>query len=113
MIFVILIGAGLLYATFAKHPLSFDDLFELKFLPSRRKSIDIEEIRAKINPRGECLRKGQINNSWSHQRCDCTGYKYARMYYGQALCECGDFYLQHAHLGSPGDHGEPIPQDVG
>jgi hypothetical protein len=109
----ILIGAGLLYAIFATHPYSFDDLVELRFLPSRRRpKYDIEEIRAKINPRGDCLRKGQVNNPWGHQRCECTGFRFQNMYYGQAQCECGDLYLQHAPIGSGGKHEDPTPQEI-
>ena len=111
MIFVILIGAGLLYATFAKHPMSFDDLLDLHWLfPSRgHPKYDLEEIRAKTSPRGLCLRRGMVNSTWTSQVCDCKGFRYSRMYYGQPLCECGDFYLQHAQIGSRPD---PVIPDI-
>jgi hypothetical protein len=101
MIFVILIGAGLLYATFARSPMSFDDLLDLHWLfPSRKRpKYNLEEIRAKCNPRGICLRRGRVNSPWTSQVCKCTGFKYLKMYYGQPLCECGDLYLQHAQIG--------------
>ena len=45
MIFIVLIVAGVIYATLASNPMSFDDLIELRFLPSRRRPRDPEHSR--------------------------------------------------------------------
>ena len=37
LILIILLAGGIIYATFASNPMSFDDLIELRFLPSRRR----------------------------------------------------------------------------
>jgi hypothetical protein len=34
---ILLLAGGIIYATFASNPMSFDDLIELRFLPSRRR----------------------------------------------------------------------------
>jgi hypothetical protein len=42
------------YATFASNPMSFDDLIELRFLPSRRRHRDpeyFEQLKSMILPR--------------------------------------------------------------
>jgi hypothetical protein len=42
VIFIVLIVAGAIYATFASNPMSFDDLIEFRFLRSRRRQRDLE-----------------------------------------------------------------------
>jgi hypothetical protein len=39
---ILLLAGGIIYATFASNPMSFDDLIELRFLPSRRRHRDPE-----------------------------------------------------------------------
>jgi hypothetical protein len=39
---ILLFAGGIIYATFASNPMSFDDLIELRFLPSRRRRRDAE-----------------------------------------------------------------------
>ena len=40
ILIIILLAGGIIYATFASNPMSFDDLIELRFLPSRRRHRD-------------------------------------------------------------------------
>ena len=40
----LVLAAGIIYATFASSPMSFDDLIELRFLPSRRRPRDLEYV---------------------------------------------------------------------
>jgi hypothetical protein len=42
IILLLLLVGGIIYATFASNPMSFDDLIELRFLPSRRRHRDPE-----------------------------------------------------------------------
>lgn len=82
--------------------ISFDDLIELRFLPSRRKrKLDPEVIARTIAPRDKCTRYGMINSPWTSHVCRCTGYKFKRMFYGQPVCECGDLFNQHRFKVSP------------
>jgi hypothetical protein len=37
ILIILLLAGGIIYATFASNPMSFDDLIELRFLPSRRR----------------------------------------------------------------------------
>ena len=54
ILIILLVAGGLIYATFASNPMSFDDLIELRFLPSRRRHRDpeyFEQLKSKILPR--------------------------------------------------------------
>jgi hypothetical protein len=42
LLLLLLLAGGIIYATFASNPMSFDDLIELRFLPSRRRHRDPE-----------------------------------------------------------------------
>ena len=42
IIIILLLAGGIIYVTFARNPMSFDDLIELRFLPSRRRHRDPE-----------------------------------------------------------------------
>ena len=60
MIFIVLIVAGAIYATFATNPMSFDDLIEFRFLRSRRRRRDLEyykQLKAMIL-------RGELSNDW-------------------------------------------------
>jgi hypothetical protein len=62
MIFIVLIVAGAIYATFATNPMSFDDLIEFRFLRSRRRRRDLEyykQLKAMIL-------RGELSNDWRH-----------------------------------------------
>jgi hypothetical protein len=51
---ILLLAGGIIYATFASNPMSFDDLIELRFLPSRRRRRDpeyFEQLKSMISPR--------------------------------------------------------------
>ena len=53
ILIVLLIAGGIIYATFASNPMSFDDLMELRFLPSRRRRRDAEyyeQLKSMILP---------------------------------------------------------------
>lgn len=78
------------------HCLTFDDLMDLKFLPGRRhpKPMPGDLVDPKDHA-GVCLLLGQINSPFTGHHCDCTGYKFDMMYYGQPLCECGDEKIKH------------------
>ena len=55
LILIILLLAGdIIYANFASNPMSFDDLIELRFLPSRRRHRDPEYFEQL-----KSMRKGQ------------------------------------------------------
>ncbi|MFL6047577.1 MAG: hypothetical protein ACJ72M_21005 [Propionibacteriaceae bacterium] len=45
ILIIVLLAGGVIYATLASNPMSFDDLIELRFLPSRRRPRDPEYIR--------------------------------------------------------------------
>ena len=54
ILLIILLAGGIIYATFASNPMSFDDLIELRFLPSRRRHRDpeyFEQLKSMILPR--------------------------------------------------------------
>ena len=54
MILILLLAGGIIYATFASNPMSFDDLIELRFLPSRRRHRDpeyFEQLKSMVFPR--------------------------------------------------------------
>ena len=54
ILIIFLLAGGIIYATFASNPMSFDDLIELRFLPSRRRHRDpeyFEQLRSMILPR--------------------------------------------------------------
>ena len=54
ILIIILLAGGIIYATFASNPMSFDDLIELRFLPSRRRHRDpeyFEQLKSMIFPR--------------------------------------------------------------
>jgi len=97
ILIVVFLGVGLLYATLATHPMSFDDLIELRFLPSRKRVLPTYESLglSSDDHAGICARKGQVNTPFSNHVCDCTGYVYDRDFFGQPLCKCGDEILVH------------------
>jgi hypothetical protein len=54
ILIILLLAGGIIYATFASNPTSFDDLIELRFLPSRRRHRDpeyFEKLKSMILPR--------------------------------------------------------------
>lgn len=54
ILIILLLAGGIIYATFASNPMSFDDLIELRFLPSRRRHRDpeyFEQLKSTILPR--------------------------------------------------------------
>jgi len=54
ILIIVLLAGGIIYATFASNPMSFDDLIELRFLPSRRRHRDpeyFEQLKSMIFPR--------------------------------------------------------------
>jgi len=54
ILIILLLAGGIIYATFASNPMSFDDLIELRFLPSRRRHRDpeyFEQLKSRILPR--------------------------------------------------------------
>ena len=54
ILIILLLAGGIIYATFASNPMSFDDLIELRFLPSRRRRRDpeyFEQLKSMISPR--------------------------------------------------------------
>jgi hypothetical protein len=53
IIILLLLAGGIIYATFASNPMSFDDLIELRFLPSRRRHRDpeyLEQLKSMMLP---------------------------------------------------------------
>jgi hypothetical protein len=53
ILIILLLAGGIIYATFASNPMSFDDLIELRFLPSRRRHRDpeyFEQLKSMILP---------------------------------------------------------------
>lgn len=98
ILLVALLGAGVLYAMFAKHPMSFDDLFELRFLPSRRRvgPPTYEQLGlSRDDHMGVCARKGMINSPFTNHHCECTGFEYDQDFFGVKLCKCGDEIQVH------------------
>jgi hypothetical protein len=54
ILIILLLVGGIIYATFASNPMSFDDLIELRFLRSRRRRRDpehFEQLKSMILPR--------------------------------------------------------------
>jgi hypothetical protein len=54
ILIILLLAGGIIYAIFASNPMSFDDLIELRFLPSRRRHRDpeyFEQLKSMILPR--------------------------------------------------------------
>jgi hypothetical protein len=49
ILIIVLLAGGIIYATLASNPMSFDDLIELRFLPSRRRPRDPEHIRQRTS----------------------------------------------------------------
>jgi hypothetical protein len=45
ILIIVLLAGGLIYATLASNPMSFDDLIELRFLPSRRRPRNPEHVK--------------------------------------------------------------------
>ena len=45
ILIIVLLAGGFIYATFASNPMSFDDLIELRFLPSRRRPRNPEHVK--------------------------------------------------------------------
>jgi hypothetical protein len=45
ILIIVLLAGGLIYATLASNPMSFDDLIELRFLPSRRRPRNPERVK--------------------------------------------------------------------
>ena len=97
LIIAILITVGILYATFASNPYSFDDLIELKFLKSRQHEPPTYESLGlnSDDHAGICVRKGQINTPFSNHTCDCEGYVFEKVFFGVPLCKCGDEIQVH------------------
>jgi len=60
LIFIVLLVAGAIYATFASNPMSFDDLIEFRFLRSRRRRRDLEYYK---QLKGMILR-GELSGDW-------------------------------------------------
>jgi hypothetical protein len=53
ILIILLLAGGIIYATFASNPMSFDDLIDLRFLPSRRRHRDpeyFEQLKSMILP---------------------------------------------------------------
>jgi hypothetical protein len=60
ILIILLLAGGIIYATFASNPMSFDDLIELRFLPSRRRPRDpeyFEQLKSMREGRGD---RGQL-----------------------------------------------------
>jgi hypothetical protein len=54
ILIILLFAGGIIYAIFASNPMSFDDLVELRFLPSRRRQRDreyVEQLKSMNLPR--------------------------------------------------------------
>ena len=54
ILIILLLAGGIIYLTFASNPMSFDDLIELRFLPSRRRHRDpeyFEQLKCMTLPR--------------------------------------------------------------
>jgi hypothetical protein len=62
MIFIVLIVAGAIYATFATNPMSFDDLIEFRFLRSRRRQRDLEYYKQLKS----MILRGELSGDWRH-----------------------------------------------
>ena len=54
ILIILLLAGGIIYVTFARNPMSFDDLIELRFLPSRRRLGEpeyFEQLKSMTVPR--------------------------------------------------------------
>jgi hypothetical protein len=60
MIFIALLVAGAIYATFASNPMSFDDLIEFRFLRSRRRQRDLEYYKQLKT----MILRGELSSDW-------------------------------------------------
>jgi hypothetical protein len=60
MIFIVLLVAGAIYATFASNPMSFDDLIEFRFLRSRRRQRDLEYYKQLKS----MILRGELSSDW-------------------------------------------------
>ena len=60
MIFIVLIVAGVIYATFATNPMSFDDLIEFRFLRSRRRQRYLEYYKQLES----MILRGELSSDW-------------------------------------------------
>jgi hypothetical protein len=60
MIFIVLLVAGAIYATFASNPMSFDDLIEFRFLRSRRRKRDLEYYKQLKT----MILRGELSSDW-------------------------------------------------
>jgi len=60
LIFIVLLVAGAIYATFASNPMSFDDLIEFRFLRSRRRQRDLEYY----NQLKSMILQGELSSDW-------------------------------------------------
>jgi hypothetical protein len=60
MIFIVLLVAGAIYATFASNPMSFDDLIEFRFLRSRRRQRDLEYYKQLKT----MILRGELSSDW-------------------------------------------------
>jgi hypothetical protein len=69
---ILLLAGGIIYATFASNPMSFDDLIDLRFLPSRRRHRDPEYfeqlksmiLRREVSYRGAGDESGPQQNTF-------------------------------------------------
>jgi len=71
ILIIVLLAGGIIYATFASNPMSFDDLIELRFLPSRRRRRDaeyFEQLRSMILRQGELPDDGRPVRSTTEHR---------------------------------------------
>jgi len=69
MIFIVLIVAGAIYATFATNPMSFDDLIEFRFLRSRRRQRDLEYYKQLKS----MILRGELSGDWRRVGADLKG----------------------------------------
>jgi hypothetical protein len=60
LIFIVLLVAGAIYATFASNPMSFDDLIEFRFLRSRRRQRDLEYYKQLKS----MILRGELSSDW-------------------------------------------------
>jgi hypothetical protein len=63
LILIILLLGGIIYATFASNPMSFDDLIELRFLPSRRRHRDPEYFEQLKSMRSQAVGRSSTRES--------------------------------------------------
>jgi hypothetical protein len=63
ILIIILLAGGIIYATFASNPMSFDDLIELRFLPSRRRHRDPEYFEQLKSMRSQAVSRSSTRES--------------------------------------------------